>query len=787
MKIILLSFGLLLSLSAFSQSNYTQTIRGTVEDIDMHFELTGATIILKKDSTIITGTKSDSNGNFVFKDVPIGKYSITSSYLGYKKKSKNNIEVTSGREVQVEILMTPSARSLKEVKIKQERGRVNQEMATVSARSFNPEEASRYTASREDIARMATNFAGVRGSDDSRNDIVIRGNTPNGIIWRIEDMDVPNPNHFATFGSSGGPVNIVNNKLLRNSDFMTSAFPSDYGNGISGVFDLKMRNGNRKKHELAAQIGILGLEAMAEGPLNDKGASYIAAYRYSTLTLMNALGINFGTSGTPAYHDLNFKVHIPLKKGMQINFFGIGGISDIEILANGEDSTTWTFGRAGRDIHYGSRFGLFGANFQQILNKSTYQKLTIAYNANRAYSRYDTISPDNISRGPTYRNKFSVDKIMLHYYINKRFSPKHTLKTGLMISHFMFDMTDSNYYAKENRWFNEAKANGSTQLLQAYSTYKFTPSDKMQLTAGLHYLDFRINKNSQVLEPRFGMSYQINDKLRWSAGYGLHSKINTLYIYWLQKEDQGGYPYYYNKDVGLIRSHHAATGIDYTPKKGMRIKAEVYYQYLFNIPTEDSGSAYSPLNNGATFNFIFPDNLSNTGVGFNYGIDLTLEKYFVKNFYYLVTGSLYTSKYKASDGVWRNTEFNGGYNLNVLSGKEWDIGKKKNTRLISGFKFNYAGGKWYTPIDLARSAEKNQYEGIDAERNTLQFQAYNRLDVRLGIKVNRPRVHHHFYIDLLNVYNQKNPLALSYIPNTQEVITESNLGFLPLFNWLMEF
>jgi hypothetical protein len=180
-------------------------------------------------------------------------------------------------------------------------------MATVSARNFNPEEASRYVASREDIARMATNFAGVKGSDDSRNDIVIRGNSPNGVLWRVEGLDIGNPNHFASFGTTGGPVNIINNKMLGNSDFLTGAFPAEYGNGISGVFDLKLRNGNKEKNEFTAQIGILGLEGTAEGPINEKkGSSYIISYRYATLSIMNKLGINFGAAGNPSYQDLNF-------------------------------------------------------------------------------------------------------------------------------------------------------------------------------------------------------------------------------------------------------------------------------------------------------------------------------------------------------------------------------------------------------------------------------------------------------------------------------------------------
>ena len=193
------------------------------------------------------------------------------------------------------------------------------------------------------------------------------------------------------------------------------------------------------------------------------------------------------------------------------------------------------------------------------------------------------------------------------------------------------------------------------------------------------------------------------------------------------------------------------------------------------------------MNQGATFNFTFPDVLKNKGTAYNGGIDLTLEKYFSKNFYFLTTGSLYTSKYRASDHVWRNTDFNGKFNLNLMSGKEFLVGKARTAKIITGFKFNIAGGKWYTPIDSALSATKRQYEGIDALTNTKQFSTYHRLDIRFGIKKNYKRFNQQFYIDIINVYNQKNALGLSYIPKTGEVVTETNLGFLPLFNWLFEF
>ncbi len=607
------------------------------------------------------------------------------------------------------------------------------------------------------------------------------------MLWRVEGFDVNNPNHFASFGTTGGPVNIINNKLLGNSDFMTGAFPADYGNGISGVFDLKLRNGNKEKHEFTAQLGILGLEATAEGPISKKsGSSYTFSYRYGTLAIMNKLGINFGASGTPSYQDLNAKLNFPIKQKRQFSIFCLGGKSDIAIIDNGEDSAKWTFGRAGRDIHFGSQFGLIGASFQQNVNKTFFHKVSVGANLNNSYSRYDTIGQDKITRAATYRNRFIVNKYIMNYNATKRFSSHSMMKAGFILTEMKMNLVDSNFYPDQNIWYNEAEFRNDAQLVQGFCAYQYTPTDALKINLGVHYIQFLLNQ-SKSLEPRAGISYTVNSKLQLNAGYGLHSNLQPMYVYFLQAKDSLGNNYKPNINTGFNKSHHVVIGADYTISRSLHSKVEVYYQRLFNLPEEIKGSAYTPLNQGATFNFTFPDVLDNKGIGYNAGIDLTLEKFFNKHFYFMTTGSVYTSKYRASDKVWRNTEFNGRYNVNLLSGKEFVVGKAGTAKIITGFKFNIAGGKWYTPIDSAKSAAKRQYEGIDALTNTKQFSTYHRLDVRLGFKKNLKRYTHQFYIDIINVYNQKNALGLSYIPNTGEVVKETNLGFLPLLNWLIEF
>ena len=248
MKQILFMFSLSLSLFVVAQ---TQNVRGKITDSETSFPLAGAKveIDLKDPSGVNYRAVSDGEGLFKIADVPVGKYSMTTRCAQYEAKTQT-IEVNSGKELILTILLQELVTAKEEVVVTgRKKGEIINELAVISAQQFSVSETNRYPGSRMDPARMASNFAGVQGADDSRNDIIIRGNSPLGVVWRVEGIDIPNPNHFAIAGSSGGPVSVLNNKILGNSDFIMSAFPAEYGNSVSGVFDLKLRNGNDQRHE----------------------------------------------------------------------------------------------------------------------------------------------------------------------------------------------------------------------------------------------------------------------------------------------------------------------------------------------------------------------------------------------------------------------------------------------------------------------------------------------------------------------------------------------------------
>ena len=343
------------------------------------------------------GGMTDEKGEFKIEDVPVGRHDLKISMFGYEEQLVPNILLTSGKEVYLNLELEEQVLQMEEVTIEtgKEKSETNNEHSVVSSRTFSIEETSRYAGSRNDPARMAMNFAGVSGTSDSRNDIIVRGNSPLGLLWRFEGIDIPNPNHFGTFGTTGGPISMLNNNVLSNSDFMTGAWPSQYGNALAGVFDLQMRKGNNQKREYMLQMGFNGLELGVEGPLSKKkGSSYLANYRYSTLGIFKALGISFGTSALPKYQDLNFKLHIPTEKAGTFTVFGIGGISHVNIEGKDTD-TTDLYSDPGDNTSFKALMGVIGFSNTLFLNKTTYTKAVFAISGTSNYVTNDSLPKDS--------------------------------------------------------------------------------------------------------------------------------------------------------------------------------------------------------------------------------------------------------------------------------------------------------------------------------------------------------------------------------------------------------
>lgn len=774
MKRILVLF-FLIALSAQAQ-NLKQTVRGVVLDKQTQSPIPGAVITILNTSPLKVAS-SDEDGKFRIDSVPIGRWSVKTTLISYKEKTQTVI-ITSSKEIVLTVELEENAFQAGEVVVvaEQDKTKTNNKMSTVSSRVFSAEDASRYAGSRNDPARMAANFAGVSGANDSRNDIIIRGNSPLGILWRLNGLDIPNPNHFGSLGSTGGPISILNNNTLDNSDFMSGAFPSDYGNATAGVFDLKMRTGNNEKYEYLAQIGFNGFELGAEGPFSKKKGSYLVNYRYSTLAAFKYIGLDFGTGdAVPQYQDLTFKVDLPTEKVGKFAVWGIGGLSYVELLSSQQSKKNNLYGYSGRDTYFKSNVGAGGISHTYLINSSSYTKFNIGASAQENLiiaDRVDTaFTPWKIN--PEYRNNSLNIKYSANFTYNKKFNARNFINTGFYYDFFNTTFIDSINNFDSLGFITLRNYKGNTSLARVFIQWQHKFTEKLSLITGFTYQYLLLNA-SQSPEGRLGLKYEINKKQTLSFGAGMHSQVQPLYLYFATAKTANG-NVETNKNLDFTKALHGVLAYDINLFNAVRIKTELYYQYLYKIPVRSRKDYFSAINLGADFNSPNVDSLVSDGTGENYGIELTIEKFYSKGYYFLITGSLFESQYVASDKVYRNTAFNGNYVLNVLGGKEFKIKEKHIIAL--DVKATYAGGKRYVPVNLAASIAYGDEVRDGSQAYIKQYPEYFRLDVKPSYRLNTKRFTHEVSVDIQNVTRHDNVFQEIYDLNSKSIKTDYQLKF----------
>ena len=784
MKALLLAMTFLYAANLYAQDG-TQTIRGTIRDEVSKSPVIGASVLLLREAGASpVGAVTDVRGDFVIAGVPMGRQSFQVTMVGYESQRLSSIVVTAGKEVVLNVTLTESVQNLDEVVVtadrKNDKTKTNNELSLVSGRSFNVDDTKRYAGALGDPSRMAANFAGVVSGDDSRNDIVVRGNSPSGTLWQLEGLNIPNPNHFGSFAATGGPVSMLNNNVLGKSDFLTGAFPSQYGNALAAVFDLQLREGNNQKHELMGQVGFNGFELGAEGPFaKSSKASFLLNYRYSTLGLFKALGLQFGTgTAIPDYQDLNFKVAVPTGSKGKLTLFGITGSSDVNFLGNEVDTTLSNmYGTENTNtrVKYGTN--IFGLAYEHNLTSKTFAKLTLGMSTTRERFSGDSISNPAREAFLSGEAKYNTSKYSAVLNVRHKMNAKSSLYGGITVDLLDFDLYSRSIY--QGGKIDTVRANVSgekTVLTQAYAQWKYRISQGLIFTTGLHFQHYNLNNNVAV-EPRAGLQYAFGKGQSVSVGYGLNSQAQNIYTYFVQTPGESG-PVRTNKDLGFTKSHHFVLSYQNRLTDNLLLKIEPYYQQLSDVPVERRASTYSALNMGAAFGPSDRDSLVNSGSGRNMGVELTLERYFNKGYYFLLTTSLFDSKYKGSDKVERNTAFNTKYVLNVLGGKEFRLGS--NNIVSANIKTSLVGGKYITPLNLAASRARGAAVYDENRAYSLRQSAYFRTDIRFSYRREMRRSTMEFSMDLQNVTARKNIFQQTYNPRTNELVNQYQQPFFPV-------
>ncbi len=752
----------------------SQTVRGKVVNSSNKLPIRSATVQIPH---LEFGAFSNELGDFRIANVPIGRYILQVSLVGFETYSVP-IVVTSGREVVLNIELNESFVRTGEVVVTANRATTAiNEAAIVSSIEFTVDDASRYAGSRADPARMAQNLAGVLGANDSRNDIIIRGGSPIELLWRLDGMDIPNPNHFATQGATGGPISAINVNILDNSDFLTGAFPAEYGDKLSGVFDLRTRRGNDNRFEYVGQFGFNGFELGAEGPVKFANGSFIANYRYSFLGLLEAMGVDFGFAGIPYYQDASFKADFDLNDYNRISITGLWGISSINIeQSKTDDAATGDFDLLNATDLYAVVF-----NWRTIFNEKLYGNLMLGTTLSVFRTEIDSLTIDRASNSidkylwmdVNSREAFSDIKYSLHY------SPSnlHSLSMGATSRFRNYSISEERFTSNYDSdvLYNLFRDGDSYQIL-SYVNWNWRILPNLTSNIGIHSQFLELSKKS-TFEPRFGLNWRFLPNNSLNFGFGVHRQSQPLITYFEHNE---------NRQLDFTSAVHYIIGYQYNISNQAFIKIESYYKDLSKAPIEIESSSFSLLNSGANFGRVFSGGaLVSNGLGKSYGAELTLMKHFADSYYFTGTASFVRQKYKGSDGVWRFGAFDNRFIINLLAGSEWRVG---NDFIIefSG-RYTIAGGAPYTPIDEEKSRQRNNTYFDNTRAFSFRYPNYSRFDIKIDFRHNLRNMAIISFVSIENVLNQQNILNYMWSSGEDKVKQINQLGMFPIGGLRVEF
>lgn len=767
----------------------TQSIRGVIKDAASEAPLIGVNITIAGSEPLV-GTVSDYHGYFQLEGVEVGRISLELTYLGYETQKIPNVVVNAGKEAILNLSMREATTDLSEVVVKayQGRGMPTNEMAMLSARSISTEEINRLTASFNDPALITTNFAGVTNAGTGANDIVVRGNSPKYLQWRLEGMPITNPNHFADQNNAIGSTSTLNANLLTTSDFYTGAFPAEFGNALSGVYDVRLRNGNNEQLEGIVGIGLIGTDITLEGPFSSTyEGSFLANYRYSTSSILNSAGL-VDVEGEPQFQDATFKLHLPTEKAGIFSVFGLAGHSsttfenltreDWDVPGDeGMNNEIW------EDFDKTSFLFNTGINHSIALGERAFLRSSLSFSIegidDELWRKTDSLG----ARTPSFVSEVRSSSYRANTVLQQKINARHSLRAGLTYTLFGQRADQQRMFSSDGELQSALNFNEQLGNLRSFVSWKYRSGNRLTVIAGLHNNNVFFN-DKHTIEPRLAASWQLSPKGTLTAGYGLHSSMERVHHYFASIEQADGSFYQPNQDLDVLKAHHFVLGYDHHFTPNLVARVEAYYQHLYDLPVENKmGSYFSTINEGAELDYY---ELVNAGKGENLGIEFSLQRFFANNYYFLTNLSLYESTYKTLDGIERNTRFNGNYALNIVGGKEFaGLGKQGNKTIGVNARFLFSGGQKIIPLlrnstgDLVVDPANGNYWDYDRAFET-SIQDISQLTLSASYKVERPRTTHELFINLENILDEKGKLTEYYDTNAPDSVAyTTQFGLLP--------
>lgn len=748
----------------YAQNN-SQILRGSVTDAVSNKPLVGATILLDNEF----GTTTDTLGNFIFKEIVRGRHQVMVTYIGYDTLQLNDLIIRSGQESNLNLSLDPISNALSLVTITGESGGV---YTIVPAQEIiSRESVLRYPATYFDPARLATAYAGVTGTNDQSNGMSVRGHSPNALGWRLQGVEIVNPNHTPNAGTpsdrstaSSGGVNMISAQLFSDTRFFRGLIPGRYGNTSSGLIDMYLREGNDQNWDYTAQVGLIGLDIAAEGPLGRKGASILTNYRYSTVGLLGDLGLDLGDEQI-SFQDIALHLSTPLKNNGSLSIFALGGISK-NIFTSDSDPSLWEEDKDQFDIDFEHQIGIIGTKLTIPLSKngSWHTSMALSGLDGSRFARPNAGALSNRSENDDYwQAKTSIQSYVQIALPNRQ---SLSLGTGLLYQQDFLAASINQQqlaYGRMSRW-----------TIQPYATWRSRLSNSWQTEVSLR--GYLLSDSDAQIEPRATLSWQVRPESQIQIAYGWQHQRQPVQVEIASNQRLEGY-----------RTQQSS--ISWTKKfdATKRFTLTTYFQQMDKLAISAEGpNTFNAINLLETFEL---GPLATEGKAQNFGSEITLEKIPQDTWYYLLTASIYDARYQGSDGIWRDSRWDAQFVANAIVGREWLLApKKKNDRLLGvSLRLSSSGGLRISPID-ERASELAGTTIFDTENAfSEQLASYSRIDLRIFFRKDHPSKTTTLSLDVQNLANTKNEAFRYYDPLLKEVTIKNQLGTIPLLSYRMQF
>ncbi len=749
--IILFSIGL----TIFAQNNVPLgSISGKVVDNDNQQPLIGVNIYVKETST---GTTTDSNGNYDLENIPVGNYTISFSYIGFQNSTKTDIIVKPSRNKELNITLHSTSIEMESVVVE---GGYFTEVNTipVSAVQFSSEEIRRAPGSAGDVSRILFGLPSLAKVNDQMNSLIVRGGSPLENIFYVDNIEIPNINHFPVQGSSDGPISIINVDFVKDVKFYSGGFSPIYGDRLSSVMDISFREGNKKSLSGSLDLSFQGFRGSIETPVGEKGSFMISANRSYLDLIVKAIN---ETGPVPQYGDVQGKFNYNFSDNQKLTLLGVWADDYINMdHESGLESNAYAYGNSAITTTS------FGANLRSIWSKNGYSNTSISYNrSDNSTDYYEVKSQNNLMENRSIENMISLRNV--NYY---KFGEKYKIEYGIegKLAVQDFNISFGEYTDRIGNIIPAQKFVNKLETMKgsAFAVFHWAPINKLTFSPGgrVDYFDFT---KDLLLSPRLSFTYRFtnNTSLNGSAGRFYQNTPGRI----LGQSDSF-------KDLKTPFSDHYVLGISHLLTESTRLSIEVYDKKYSNLPIDVTKPNFLVFDQAVeTGVFINQSNLADNGKASSRGVEIIIQKKLAADFYGMVSGSYSKNRYSDYSGKWRDRIYDNQITF-TLEG-----GYKPNNEWEFSARWIYAGGAPYTPFDIDASSESEQ--GIaDVNRiNSERLPDYHSLNLRVDKRFHFSNSSIILYLSVWNVYGRENISRYNWDIVNQTPVSQKQWGTLPVF------